>query len=260
MKYSLSVIIVNYNTDKLLSKCVASIKRDPRVEIIVVDNASTDDSLDGIKNVTIIRNKENMGFAKAVNQGIEVAHGKYILLLNPDTKVKPGAIEKMLEFANGHEDAGVVGPQLLNPDGSVQSSVFYFPTVWRAIAEFWFGVKKAYSKYVPKGKDAGQVDIVVGAAFLITPIALQKVGLFDERYFMYFEDFDYCLRVFEKGLKVYYLPTAEIIHYHGVSGKSQQGVQLQRLVESSKIYHGLVSYYIIDFILWSGQKWLKRLF
>lgn len=268
----LSIVIVNYNTGELLKRCIQSIEqttdgfRRPEIEVIVVDNDSSDKSITGIISTTsgtrirIIRNKENIGFAKAVNQGIRTTEVGYILLLNPDTEVRDGAIVKLVEFAKEAKDTGVAGAQLLNPDGSVQSSVFRFPTPWRALQEFWFG-KKVYSKYAPVDSNPVEVDAVVGAAFLITPKARQAIGLLDEKYFMYFEDLDYCRRVKNAGLKVYYLPEAQVVHYHGVSGQglAREESQWRRLIPSSKIYHGALNHHLVNLVIWSGQKWQKLL-
>lgn len=261
----LSIIIVNFNTGELLAECLRSIKtttqdfRNPATEVIVVDNASTDESIRGIKS---IENKTNVGFAKAVNQGIKLAKGEYVLLLNPDTEVKDGAIRELVKFVQSRDDLGVVGSSLLNPNGSTQSSVFHFPTVWRAIREFWLSQEGAYSKYTPKGSGPVVVDAVVGAAFLMTPQARKRVGLLDERYFMYFEDLDYCRRVWKSGLKVYYLPWVQVVHYHGVSGGgiARQEDKWRRLIPSSKIYHGTLKHYLVNFIIWFGQKILRRFF
>lgn len=278
MKYTLTIIVVNYNAGVLLGKCIKSVASttnnftDPKCEVIVVDNNSSDGSLEKIKNqklnikntnrkLKIIQNEINLGFSKAVNGGIENRQGEYVLLLNPDTVVRDGAIVKMVEFASAREDAGVVGARLLNPDGSVQASVFHFPSIFTAMNEFWFGVKDAHSKYVPVGDGSFSVDALVGAAFLITPRALKKAGMLDEKYFMYFEDLDYCRKVKSVGLKVYYLPEAQVIHHHGVSGKTlaPQEEQWKRLIPSSKKYHGFLKHYIIHFILWTGQK-MRRIF
>lgn len=264
LEVELSVIIVNYNTGKIFSRCVDSVIRttknlsNPSAELILIDNASEDNSFVTPKNgnVSVIENKENLGFTRANNQGIKIAKGKYILLLNPDTVVKPNAIQKLFEFAKSHPQVGAVGPKLLNPDGSVQPSAFKLPTLWGAIAEFWLGQKGIYSKYIP---ERGAVDSLVMAAFLITPKALKKVGGLNEKYFMYFEDLDYCRALKKAGLKVYYLPEAEVIHYHGVSGKglAPEENQWRRLVPSSKIYHGVLMHHLINFVIWSGQKWQR---
>lgn len=266
-KIECSIIIVNFNTDDLLRACLKSIVdttnqlTDPRCEIILIDNASTDNSLEKAKRalsrffsnskILVFQNKTNKGFARAVNQGIRLSKGQYKLLLNPDTVVLKGAIKNLLEFAKKTPRAGVVGARLLNSDGSLQKSVMPFPTVWRAIKEFWFG-QPVYSIYAPDTDNPIIVEAVVGAAFLITPQALQLVGLMDERYFIYFEDLDYCRRVKKAGLKVFYLPSARIIHYKGISGRhlAAPAAQWKRLVPSSKIYHGLLTYYLIFLIVW----------
>lgn len=268
MKLAVSIVIVNYNTGEFLTRCISSIRESSLslpYEILIVDNASTDESLVKIKKHTlgqqklkVIENTENLGFARAVNQGITLAKGEYILLLNPDTEIKKGSVEKLVEFAKANSDAGVVGAKLLNPDASVQPSVFRFPTLWRAFQEFWLS-RRVYSKYAPQVSDPTEIDAVVGAAFLITPEARKRAGLLNERYFMYFEDLDYCQRVKNAGLKVYYLPEAQVVHYHGVSGRgiAPDREQWKRLIPSSKIYHGALNRYLINFMIWSGQKWQK---
>ncbi len=272
----LSIIIVGHNNKDLITDCIKSIQEDASLknkEIIVVDNGSTDGSQSAIKklqksipNVTLIENKENLGFAKANNQGIKKARGEYVLLLNSDIIVKKGSLGKLLAFAKKKKDAGVVGPKLLNIDGSLQPSCFRFPTIGNAIREYWLGEKGLFEKYAPKGKKASTVDALVGAAFLMTPAVLEKVGVLDEKYFAYFEDIDYCRNAWKKGLKVYYYPGAEIIHYHGATFKKmafkkmvKKEDQWRKLIPSSKIYHGVLKHYILFIIMWLGQKW-QRLF
>jgi len=254
----LSIIIVNYNTKDLTLACVNSIgKSKPHLgyEIIVVDNGS-DKKMSKSKDYRLVENKENLGFAKAVNQGIKIAKGKYILLLNSDTRVKKGSIDQLYEFALSHPDAGMVGPKLVNGNGSVQPSSYHFPTLFGAIREFWFGEESAYEKYSPGGKGGVAVDALVMAAVLIVPRALEKVGLLDEKYFMYFEDMDYARRLKKSGLKVYYDSKSIVEHIHGASGKGleDKGNQWRRLIPSSKIYHGNFMHNLINFVLWSGQK------
>ncbi len=262
-----SVIIVNYNTKDLTKACIESVMNEGSkldFEVIVVDNNSKDGSVTELKklwrkykNLKLIENKENSGFSKANNQGAREASGKYILLLNSDTVVKRFSFKKLIAFAEKKEDAGVVGARLLNPDGSLQASCFYFPTIKNAIREYWLGQEGLFEKYAPKGNKPVEVEALVGAAFLITPKALQKVGLLDERYFMYFEDVDYCRRVWEKGLKVYYLPEVRVLHYHGESGKklADAANQWRRLIPSSKIYHGVFYHTLLNLVLKLGQKW-----
>lgn len=255
----LSIIIVNYNTAGLTKACINSIlESKPKVtcEIVVVDNGSDEEIGISRKNIKIIRNKRNLGFSKANNIGIKEAVGKYILLLNSDTLVKAGSIDSLYEFAKNTPDAGVVGAKLLNKDGSVQDSVFHFPTIIGAVREFWFGQKGHFGLYVPKVSKTTTVDAVVGACFLITPQALEKVHLLDERYFFYYEDLDYCRKVWKSGLKVYYFPGAEVVHLKGASGKklATNEDQWKRLIPSSKIYNGIIKYYILFIVMWLGQK------
>ena len=261
----LSIVIVNFNTKKLTQQCLESIyASDIKInfEIIVVDNNSTDGSVEylksqkaKLKNFIVIFNSENAGFSKDNNIGIKKARGKYVFLLNSDTKVKRGVFDKLLSFAQETEDAGVVSPKLLNSDGTIQESVFYFPTLSRTIKQYWLGKKNLLDKYAPKTDKPIAVDVVVAAAFLITPQALKKVGLLNEKYFMYFEDLDYCRRVNAAGLKVYYYPQAEIVHYHGASGKkfADDANQWKRLIPSAKIYYGTIGYYLRWFVMRTGQ-------
>ena len=254
----LSIIIVNYNTKDLTLGCIDSIiKSKPKVdyEIIVIDNGS-DEKVAKSKDFELIENKENLGFSKGANQGIRIAKGDYILLLNSDTKVRNNSIDNLIEFAKSHPEAGGIGPKLINENGSTQSSAYHFPTIFRAIREYWFGEKAAYEKYTPEGERSTSVDALVMAAFLITPKALKEVGALNEKYFMYFEDLDFARRLKKANLKIYYDPGSVVEHAHGASGRSlaDDKNQWRRLIPSSKIYHGSLIHSIINFILWSGQK------
>lgn len=259
-----SIIIVNYNTNEITLECIDSIlKASPKInyEIIVVDNASTDGSVEVLKKVRgdkikVIFNEENVGFSKANNIGINEALSQYILLLNSDTQVTRGAIEKLVDFAKHTPGVGLVVPKLLNIDGSPQASIFRFPTLVRAMKEYWYGQKNILDKYYPKSEKPTMVEVAVGAAWLMTPRVRKEVGLLDERYFMYFEDFEYCRKVWKSGLKIWYLPDVLIYHHHGASGKKngEDSNQWRRLIRSSKIYHGIFMHYLINFVIWSGQK------
>jgi len=279
-----SIIIVNYNTKDLLKRCLQSVISDwllviqvqlstarnqlPTAEVIVIDNGSTDGSekylrsqisnlKTKIKNLKlqVLLNKTNLGFAKAVNQGIKQAKGEAIFLLNPDAVVKPESLKKLLEFEKKVSPA-IVGVRMLNSDGSIQGSVFNLPTLRRVIEEFWLGKKGAFSKYAPSGDKPIEVEAVSGGAMLISKEVIEKIGLFDERYFMYFEDLDYCRRARKAGFKIWYLPTVEIIHEHGASGRNlaDEKDQWKRLIPSSKIYHGFWGHYLINLIIRVGQK------
>jgi len=265
----LSIVVVNLNTKDLTLGCIRSIEKeagDISFEVLLTDNGSNDGSVEAFKKVkeekywkdrfTLILNNSNTGYAKANNQGIKKAVGKYIMLLNNDTVVHKNALQSLLAFAEKTSDAGVVGSKLLNIDGSLQMSCYHFPTITNAIKEYWLGKKGLFEKFAPTGKNPTTVDSVVGAAFLITPEAKKRVGILDERYFAYFEDIDYCRQTWKKGLKVYYLPDSVITHYHGATFKklANEAERWKKLIPSSKVYHGLLKHYVINAILWAGQK------
>lgn len=252
MKPLVSIIIVNYNTKKLTLRCIDSViasKPETDYEVILVDNGS-EEKLEKSSKYKLIENKENLGLSKAVNQGIKIAKGNYILLLNSDTKVEKGTLDKLVEFAEKQDDAGVIVPQLVNPGGAVQPSVYHFPTVWRAF------FPKKMEKYQPKGSQPVAIEAAVMAAFLITPQGVKKVGKLNEKYFLYFEDLDYARKIKRANLKIFYLPEAKVIHEHGASGENLASWENQwrRLIPSSKIYHGVLKYYLIHIILKVGQK------
>lgn len=270
----LSIIIVSFNVKELLQACLKSLEQEVektkslKIEVIVIDNASGDGSVEYLQDrvapsqnqglkIKAFFNQENLGFARAVNQGIKIAKGEYLLLLNPDVVVKPGALLAMVNFAQTYPLAGVVGGRLLDPNGRLQGSCYRLPGIKLAIKEWWLGKRGLTAKYAPRGDKPVEVEVVTGAAMLIPKKVIEKIGLLDERYFMYFEDLDFCRRVKKAGFKVYYLPWAEIIHHHGASGKKIPKRTQQWLIESSKIYHGLLKHYLINFIIWSNQKWRK---
>lgn len=258
----LSIIIINFNTRELLKKCLESIENEKKArerEIIVIDNASSDDSRQMVEkefpSVNLILNSENVGFAKAVNKGLAIAKGESVLLLNSDTQLKKGSLENLLEFEERVRPA-IVGMKMINPGGTSQPSVFHLPTLRGAVSEYWLGEKGSFSKYEPLGGTGQEVEAVSGGAMLISRNVLAKIGLLDERYFFYFEDLDYCRRARKAGFKVYYLPSAEVVHEHGASGRNlvSSENQWRRLIPSSKIYHGAAKHFIISLIIWSGKK------
>lgn len=266
----LSIVIVNLNTKDLTVGCIRSIEKEAKdlsFEVLLTDNSSNDGSVEAFKSIkkekywkdrfTLILNKENTGYAKANNQGMRKAKGEYILLLNNDTVVHANALQNLISFADQTSDAGVIGSRLLNIDGTLQMSCYHFPTIINAVKEYWLGQKGVFEKFAPKGDKPVTVDSVVGAAFLITPEAKKRVGILDERYFAYFEDIDYCRQTWRRGLKVYYLPASVITHYHGATFKklANESERWKKLIPSSKVYHGLIKHYIINAVLWLGQKW-----
>jgi GT2 family glycosyltransferase len=265
--FDVSTIILSYNTKDLTESAIKSVisdKSEIKNEIIAVDNGSTDGSVTMLEKykktglIKLILNKVNNGFAKANNQGISQALGRHILLLNSDTKVKEKAIEYLVNFADKTQEAGVVGARLLNSNGSLQQSCTTFPSLSNEFKRYFLNQSKKFDEYTPKGSHPTKVESLSGAAFLITKKALEKIGKFDEKYFFYYEDIDYCKRVHDGGLGVYYLPKAVIVHYAGSSIKNVDDAnRWRRFIPSSKIYNGTIKHYLIFLVMWLGQKWQK---
>lgn len=248
----LSICIVNWNSKEDLVSCLdsmAGVVSSEGYEVIVVDNASSDGSAELIPLnygwVAFRANSENLGFAKASNQAIKASRGRYVLLLNPDTRVAPGSLEKLVLYADRTPDAGVIGCKVLNPDGSLQYSCRRFPTILAGLQRNTpigklLGDSKHVSDYLMKDWDhqtALDVDWVSGAALMIRRDVIERVGLLDERFFMYCEDTDYCRRTWEAGLRVSYYPDAVVAH---AIGRSSDQVHTRMLIEFHK---SMYSYY-----------------
>jgi hypothetical protein len=234
----LSIVIVNWNTSALLIQCLDSIYQAvPRLtfEIIVVDNGSTDDSVSAICNkfpdVRIISNDLNLGFAKANNQGLAAGRGRYFLLLNSDTLVLPDALNRLVAVADHNPGVGIIGPKLLNMDGTLQKSWATFPTFWSELIGKNF--RRRHS--VANSQFAYEVDWIMGACMLVRSEIVTDVGMLDEDYFMYSEETDWCYRTKRKGWKVWYLSNSEIYHLGGGSANRSNLTQLV-LLYRSKIF------------------------
>ena len=248
---TLSIVIVSWNVRALLQRALSSIYaswgNQPGLEVIVVDNASNDDTTAMIAQtfpqVTLIPNSENQGFTIGNNQGIARANGEYLFLLNPDTEVLDKALEHLLTYAQTHPEVGVIGPQLLNPDRSVQSSRRHFPTLPVLFLEStWLqglASQRLLTHYYAQEQadDVIQaVDWITGAAMLIRREIVANVGAFDEDFFMYSEELDWCRRIKEAGWEIVYYPEAQIIHHEGKS--SEQVVPARHIYfQSSKIHY-----------------------
>lgn len=225
----LSIIILNYKTRGLTAQCLKGVlNSNPRLdyEIFIVDNDSRDGCLDYVKKkiresqrVKFIQSNKNQGMGAGNNLGVKQAKGKYILILNPDVAVFPGALEKMCQYLDNHPEVGVLGPKLITPAKTLQYSCFRFPApfdfVTRRIS-LPFG-KKALSRYQMTAwdhNDIREVDWVQGSCMLLRQEIIAKIGMFDERFFMYLEDTDWCRRHWNVGYKVVYYPEVQLVHYY----------------------------------------------
>lgn len=280
----LSVIIVNWNVRDLLRTCLSAVlraqDRGPAREVIVVDNVSADGSVEMVRReypqVRVIANRENRGFTGGNNQGLAASTGRYLMLLNPDTEVQDGALQTLVDYLEAHAEVGAVGPQLRNPDGSVQSSRRRFPTPATAFFEStWL------QRWAPRGllrryyvQDHGDdetlaVDWVTGAALAVRRAVYEQVGGLDEDFFMYSEELDWCRRIKAAGWQVVYLPAARVVHHEGKS--SEQAVPARHInFQRSKIryfrkYHGravavvLRSFLLALYAQQLASEWLKSL-
>lgn len=260
----LSVIIPTWNTADITLKCVKSIRRffsPQQIEIIVADNGSNDDTLAKLKKeggVVIIENKTNLGFGKSNNIGAKLAQGGYLLFLNSDMELIDNKLINMFNYLDTHPEIGLIGPKFLNLNLSDQGSVLPPQSLCKAFKEFWLG-QTAYSKYVPATNQPIEVWSISGGAVMIKRSLFERIGGWDKRYFMYYEDLELCRQVKKLGYKIYYYPQCRFIHRHGASGKpiSDASNQWRRLIPSSKIYHGLFKHYLLFLITWSGQKCQK---
>lgn len=230
IEMDVSIIIVNWNARDLLRACLESIYRETqgvRFEVIVVDNVSSDGSVEMLRgdfpSVRSIASDFNRGFAGGNNVGMQASTGRYLFLLNPDTVVRDNAIAEMVRFADAHPEAGVIGPRVLNPDGTLQRSCFLFPSVLNLfLSTFWLYKLSPKSRFFGREfmswcdmTQACPVEVVSGCCMLVRREAYRRVGGMDEAYFMYFEETDWCYRMRDAGWKIVYTPSAEITHWGG---------------------------------------------
>ncbi|MFQ5886997.1 MAG: glycosyltransferase family 2 protein [Anaerolineae bacterium] len=284
----LSIVIISWNVRELLRRCLDSIPESLKgekgkgllIETIVFDNGSADGSADMVREdfpwVHLMESEVNLGFIKGNNLAIDQSEGRHILLLNPDTEVVGDALGTMVAYMEPHPRVGALGPQLLNPDGTTQSSRRRFPTLTTAFLEStvlqpWFEGSRILKRYylLDRPDDEIQpVDWVVGAALLIRRGALEQVGPLDEEFFMYSEELDWCYRLKAQGWEVVYLPTAQVVHHGGRSSEQvlpARHIHFQRSkVLFFKRYYGwpgevlrwfILSTYLYLFV-WEGLKWL----
>lgn len=235
----LGIVVVSYNTRQLAHNCLASVfdalqHERLSAQVWVVDNASSDGSAEMVlrdhPQVSLIASPENIGFAGGTNLGLAAIERvpdtpRHVLLLNPDTLVRPNALTEMVSFLDAEPAAGAVGAQLFYGDGSFQHGAFRFPTLWMAFFDFWtinhrLTNSRLNGRYPRQQYDAGRpfpIDHPLGAALMIRHETLTRVGPLDEGYFMYCEEIDWCIRAKRAGWGIYCVPSAQIVHLAGQS-------------------------------------------
>ncbi len=230
-----SVIIVSWNAKEHLQNCLRSLN-DPgcryKQEVIVVDNASTDGTVDLVEEqfpeVTLIKNSGNLGFARANNIGIRASSGGYVCLINSDVILLDNCIGKLMRFMGSHPSAGLVGPKILNPDRTLQASCRHFPAIWNNVCQalglnYLFRRSAFFSepfmKYWAHDK-VRKVDVITGCFWMVRRKAIDEVGLLDEDFFIYGEDIDWCRRFHDAGWDVMFYPETEAIHFGGASSSN----------------------------------------
>lgn len=253
----ISIVILNYKTAGLVKQCVKGIiAAQPKAEyeIIIVDNNSGDRCLDVMQQymtslahqpstlfrqalavpvVQYVQMPRNDGFAVGNNAGIRQARGEFILVLNPDIAIIPGIIESMVAYMHNHPGVGIVGPRLIYPDGSAQDSCRRFPRlVTPLLRRSVFGklpqAKRLLDEYVMNDFDhkaTRTVDWLFGAFLVIRRDVIDAVGMFDERFFLYFEDLDLCRRCWQAGYEVHYVADTEVVHYHQRQSAEKTGIR-----------------------------------
>jgi len=244
-----SIIIVSYNTCDLTLDCIRSVYAQTiaSCEVIVIDNNSTDGSPEAIANefpqVIMIANHDNRGFAAANNQGMEIARGRYILLLNPDTLIRENAIDKCLEYTDANAEIGILGCQVFGADNYRQSTCFHPPTLRGTIYSLFIPVALSRrSRILGRGRYIGNnwsqvqdVAVIAGCFMFVRHEILERVGLMDPNYFMYQEEVDWCYRTIRAGWRIVYYPEAWITHYGGQSA-DQYSEEMLILQTKSRLY------------------------
>lgn len=246
----LSVIVINYNTPEMTERVIRRLREcEPALamEMILIDNNSTEK----LSNETIasleakyIENQENVGFARAVNQGFEIAQGEFILLLNSDVLIETDSISKLIAFLENEPKAGMIGPKMIYPDGRTQVSCGFFPNVLRELIRLSTLYKIVpYSTLAKQNRFnrrlfalGGEVDWLSGGCLLIKRTLIDQIGPLDNHYFFGIEDIDFCFRAKQVGFKVIYLPQAQVIHYHGLSSGGPRTIKKMEMERDNLDY------------------------
>jgi N-acetylglucosaminyl-diphospho-decaprenol L-rhamnosyltransferase len=249
----LSIALVNWNNHDYLQQCLESIEAAELTldcEIVVADNGSTDGSQEMLArrfpNVRVIQNEANVGVARGNNQCIRATSGRYIYILNNDTIVNRASVETLVHFLDAHPEAGAAGGDLLNPDGTLQSSFCHFPTLWEEfllVSHLGRRLNPHFPSHNGRWKTVRQVDWISSASIVVRREAIEAIGLIDETYFIYSDETDWQFRLRKVGWKVYYVPGVATIHFGGGSfppgSRRYTLVYRGRMLFARKHYSGL---------------------
>jgi len=265
---TISVITVSFNAREALRQCLEAVRaaaEGPSIDVIVVDNASTDGSADMVEgqypDIKLIRNPRNDGFARACNQGIRLASGRFILLLNSDVVILPDALSKMIEMMGRYNTCGIAGCQLRNVDGTIQPSVRDLPSMRGEFAGAFlldrlFPSSRVFASYRKPDlniQTVVEVEQVSGAFLMIRREALDDIGPLDERFFMYYEDVDWCYQVKQFGWTVMYTPECSALHFGGMSANQDISFPYVESARSKVLYfrkhHGLFSMLLVQLLV-----------
>ena len=267
---SLSIVVVNYNSGKLLRQCIESIRAETTTldcEILIVDNASTDKSISiaepSFGEAILIKNTENAGFSKANNIGISKSRGRYVLLVNPDVVVLPGSVVELIRFMEENPTAGIISGKLVNSDRSLQYSIRNFPSLTNQVFEGaflhhlfpWLTTLVGEVVYNNKAYERERtVDWISGAVMMVRREVFETVGMLDEDFFLYAEEIDWCYRTSKHGWQVSYVPTAQFIHF-GSGYRANPALLAQDMRSRRMLYrkhYGLLRAKLLNLIMLSN--------
>ncbi len=252
MKPEVSIIVTSYKNPQILDLCLGSLQENVKnldYEIIVADGETGERTADLMRNkysdVQFIPNIKNIGFLALVNQGLDVAKGSFYFIINADIVIKTNTVEKIIEYIKNNPEVGIVSPRMINFDNSTQPSCFRFYTpstilYRRTFLKRFNFAKKHLSKFlmedVNKTNGSIEVDWVMGSTIAMSKKSLEKIGRMDERFFMYFEDVDWCWRCWENNLKVKYYPELSVYHYHGAQSSNKNALRAVLFNKYSRIH------------------------
>lgn len=247
----LSIVIVSYNVRDLLRACLSSLPQAApglETEVFVVDNASADGSAAMVReefpSVGLTASEENLGFTRGNNLALRQSCGRHVLLLNPDTEPEPGSLARLIRFMDEHPQAGACGPKLLNSDGSLQHNGRRFPSLWREFLGVT-GLRRLAMKRFERDLEYGredfdalcEVDQVSGACILVRRETMDQVGMLDERFFMFYEEIEWCYRIKKAGWQVWYVPEARVVHHWMGSVRQMSRRMTAELFKSQLLYY-----------------------